>query len=207
MGRCRGSQWLANLLHLAGVLSSKNNHLLIGKVDGDGCSRGHTASIPVGRESAAIVDHIVRMEVLQLLSRRADQHVAHEQSMVRAGAHDTDADPVALVPSCEAVDDVDALAGVEVVNGTLAVDAPDLRHDVSDDVQCTRDASPIWIWEFWKWRPAQKMRGSQALAPRARTGVEELQSAMCLARMTSARRIHEPFSPPNPRSSAGQAED
>ena len=52
--------------------------------------------------------------------------------MVRAGAHYTDADPVALVPSCEAVDDVDALAGVEVVNGTLAVDAPDLRHDVSD---------------------------------------------------------------------------
>lgn len=195
------------LLHLTGVLGSKNNHLLIRKVDGDGCSRGHTAGIPVGREGATIVDDIVRMEVLQLLSRRADQHVAHEESVIRAGAHDTDADPVALVPSCEAVDDVDALAGVEVVDGTLAVDAPDLRYDVSDDVQCTRDASPIWTWEFWKWRPAQEMRGSRALAPRARTGVEGLQSAMCLARMTSARRIHEPFSLRNPKRSAGQAED
>jgi hypothetical protein len=68
------------------------------------------------------------MEVFQLLSRRADQHVAHEESVVRAGAHNTDADPVALVPSCETVDDVDALASVEVVNSTLAVDAPDLRR-------------------------------------------------------------------------------
>jgi hypothetical protein len=46
--------------------------------------------------------------------------------MVGASADDTHADPVALVPAGEAIDDVDALAGVEVVNGTLTVDAPDL---------------------------------------------------------------------------------
>ena len=68
MNRCEGRQGLANLLHLTGVLSSENNHFLIGKVDGDRSSRGHTTSIPVGRESAAIVNNIVRMEVLQLLS-------------------------------------------------------------------------------------------------------------------------------------------
>jgi hypothetical protein len=46
--------------------------------------------------------------------------------VVGARADDAHADAVALVPSCEAVDDVDAIPGVEVVNGTLAVDAPDL---------------------------------------------------------------------------------
>lgn len=67
--------------------------------------------------------------MLQILLGRANQHVAHEESVVGAGADDADAYPVALVPSCEAVDDVDAVAGVEVVNGTLAVDAPDLEDD------------------------------------------------------------------------------
>lgn len=109
--------------------------------------------------------------------------------MVRAGAHYTDADPVALVPSCEAVDDVDALAGVEVVNGTLAVDAPYLEHDVSDNAQCTRDASPVWTWVFWKWRPAHEMRGSRALAPRARTGI-----ALQLGYVPSVHDVYAPIS-------------
>ena len=66
------------------------------------------------------------MEVLQLVSRRADQHIAHEERMVGASTHNTDAYPVALVPAGESIDDIDAVPGVEVVNGTLAVDAPDL---------------------------------------------------------------------------------
>jgi len=46
--------------------------------------------------------------------------------MVGAGADNADLDLVTLVPSCESVDNVDAVAGVEVVDGTLAVDLPDL---------------------------------------------------------------------------------
>jgi hypothetical protein len=46
--------------------------------------------------------------------------------VVGAGAHDADLDAVALVPAGEAVDDVYPVAGVEVVDGALAVDAPDL---------------------------------------------------------------------------------
>ena len=46
--------------------------------------------------------------------------------MVGTSADDADAYPVALIPAGETVDDVDALAGVEVVDGTLTVDAPDL---------------------------------------------------------------------------------
>jgi hypothetical protein len=46
--------------------------------------------------------------------------------MVGSGAYHADAYPVALVPTSVSVDDIDAVPGVEVVNGTLAVDSPDL---------------------------------------------------------------------------------
>lgn len=67
------------------------------------------------------------MEAFELLSRRSDEHVAHEEGMVGAGANHADAYPVALVPTGESIDDVDAIPSVEVVNGTLAVDTPDLQ--------------------------------------------------------------------------------
>ena len=66
------------------------------------------------------------MEALELLAGRADQHVAHEESMVGTGADDADLDAVLLVPAGIAIDNVDAVAGVEVVDGTLAVNLPDL---------------------------------------------------------------------------------
>ena len=46
--------------------------------------------------------------------------------MVGTRADDAHLDAVLFIPSCEAVDDIDAVARVEVVNGTLAVDSPDL---------------------------------------------------------------------------------
>jgi hypothetical protein len=66
------------------------------------------------------------VEVLKLLTGRADKHVPHEEGMVGASADDTDADTVLLVPAGVAIDDVDAVAGVEVVDSTFAVDLPDL---------------------------------------------------------------------------------
>jgi hypothetical protein len=46
--------------------------------------------------------------------------------MVGASADDTDADSVLLVPASIAVNDIDAVAGVEVVDSALSVDFPDL---------------------------------------------------------------------------------
>lgn len=51
--------------------------------------------------------------------------------MVGTSADDTNANPVALVPAGEAIDDVDAVPGVEVVDSTLTVDTPDLDDKVS----------------------------------------------------------------------------
>jgi hypothetical protein len=58
----------------------------------------------------------------------ADKHVPHEESMVSTSADDSNVYPIALVPSCETVDDVNAITGVEVVNGTLTVNSPDLKR-------------------------------------------------------------------------------
>jgi hypothetical protein len=48
--------------------------------------------------------------------------------MVRAGANHSYAYPIALIPASESIHDVDSVPGVEVVDGTLTVDAPDLHE-------------------------------------------------------------------------------
>jgi hypothetical protein len=116
---------------LTSILSTKDDHLLGSEVDGDRGGRSHTLGEAVGREGTGIVDCVVGVEVLELLTRRADEHVPHEQGMVGAGADDTDANTVLFVPAGVTIDDVDAVAGVEVINGTLAVDLPDLVNGES----------------------------------------------------------------------------
>ena len=114
------------LLHLTGVLGTEDDHLLLGEVDGDRGGRGHTGGESVGREGAGVVDDIVGVEGLELLSRGADEHVAHEQSVVCTSTHDSDSDSVALIPAGVTIDNVDAVSGVEVVDGSFSVDLPDL---------------------------------------------------------------------------------
>jgi len=114
------------LLHLTGILGTEDDHLLLGEVDSNGGTGGHTLSVAVGGERASVVDGVVGVEVLQLLTGRADKHVAHEESMVGAGADNADLDAVTLIPAGITVNDVDAIPGVEVIDSTLTVDLPDL---------------------------------------------------------------------------------
>lgn len=114
------------LLHLTGILGTQDDHLLGGEVDRDRGSRGHTLCEAVGRERTGIVDGVVGVEVLELLTSRADEHVPHEEGMIGTGADDANAYPVLLIPASVSIDDVDAVAGVEVVDSTLTVDLPDL---------------------------------------------------------------------------------
>jgi len=65
--------------------------------------------------------------VLQLISRRPDQHVAHKESVIGASAHHAYTYPVAFVPAGVAIDDVDTVPGVEVINGTFTIDTPYLN--------------------------------------------------------------------------------
>jgi hypothetical protein len=47
--------------------------------------------------------------------------------MVGTRADNTNVDAVTLIPASETIDNVNTVASVEVVNGTLAVDTPDLE--------------------------------------------------------------------------------
>jgi hypothetical protein len=116
------------LLHLTGVLSTEDNHLLLGKVDGDGGGRGHTLGEAVGGEGTGVVDHVVGVEVLKFLTLGADKHVAHEQGVVGTGANNPDLDTVALIPAGVTINNVNAVTGVEVVDSTFTVDPPDLKE-------------------------------------------------------------------------------
>jgi hypothetical protein len=67
--------------------------------------------------------------MLKILSIRSNKHISHEKRMVGTGADDSNSDSVLLVPSCESIDDVDSISCVQVINGSLAVDSPDLLQE------------------------------------------------------------------------------
>jgi len=67
--------------------------------------------------------------VLKLLWPGPDKHVPHEESMVGTSANNTDVDPVAFIPSCKSINDVNAATGVQVIDGTFSVDSPNLHEN------------------------------------------------------------------------------
>ena len=67
--------------------------------------------------------------MLKLLGPGPDEHVPHEESMVGTSANNTDVDPVAFIPSCKSINNVNAATGVQVIDGTLSVDSPDLNNE------------------------------------------------------------------------------
>ncbi len=66
------------------------------------------------------------MKVLKVFSVRSNEHISHEKSVVCASTDNSDSDSVLFVPSCEPIDNVDSVSGVQVINSTFAVDSPDL---------------------------------------------------------------------------------
>jgi len=51
--------------------------------------------------------------------------------MVGTSTDDSDVDPVTLVPSCIAIDDVDSVSSVQIIDSSFSVDLPDLLKHVS----------------------------------------------------------------------------
>ena len=58
----------------------------------------------------------------EFLARRADQHGVHEERVIGPRADDADLQPMLRMPTCEGVDDIKTLAGVEVVDGAFAIE-------------------------------------------------------------------------------------
>lgn len=119
------------LLHFTSIFGTQNDHLLLREVEGDRRGRSHTSGETISRERAGIVNHIVGLEVFELLPRWSDQHVPHEEGMVSTSTDDPDVNPVALIPSSVSIDDVNAVPCVQVVDSTFSVDAPYLNATMS----------------------------------------------------------------------------
>ena len=66
------------------------------------------------------------MEMLEIFSFRSDEHVSHEKSVVGASTHNSNLDLILLVPSRKAVDDVDPVSCIKVIDGAFSIDSPDL---------------------------------------------------------------------------------
>ncbi len=50
--------------------------------------------------------------------------------MVSSSAHNPDLDLVFLIPSCKAIDDVDTISSVEVIDCSLTINPPDLDNEI-----------------------------------------------------------------------------
>lgn len=65
--------------------------------------------------------------MLELFLRWADEHVAHEESMISTGADDPNVDPVSFIPTGEAIDDINSVPGIQIVDRAFSVDFPHLQ--------------------------------------------------------------------------------
>lgn len=98
--------------HLSGIFGTQDDHLLLGKVNGNGGTRGHTLSISIGRERSCIVNGIIWVEVFEIFSIRSNEHIAHEKSVIGTSAYDSNLDSIFLVPSGETIDNIDTIPGI-----------------------------------------------------------------------------------------------
>ena len=69
--------------------------------------------------------------MLKLFPRWPDEHVIHEERMVGTSTNDPYVDSVAFIPAGESIDNIDAVASVQVVDRSFSVNAPDLHSHVS----------------------------------------------------------------------------
>ena len=96
-------------LHLTGILSSKQNNFPAFQTQVNAGARRHAGCVPVRRETARVVDHKVRLtKRFQFEISRTDQHVVHEQSMIRSSTDDADFDPCVRIPASVSVDAINS---------------------------------------------------------------------------------------------------
>mmetsp|Transcript_36643 Transcript_36643/g.66230 ORF Transcript_36643/g.66230 Transcript_36643/m.66230 type:complete len:201 (+) Transcript_36643:978-1580(+) len=134
------------LLHLTCVFRAEDDDLLGLEVDRDGSRRGHAFGSSIGWEGARVVDGVVWLaKVLQLLWAWADEHVVHEQSVVGPACNDADLVAVLRIPAGVAIEHVQALTSVEIINSTLTVDPEGLLRDLDVDAAPPDVSRSAWL--------------------------------------------------------------
>mgnify|MGYP003693863005 CR=1 FL=1 len=79
-------------------------------------------SLFAGNAPALIDDELGLAEAREFFARRSDEHRVHEERVIGPRANDADLDAIFRIPAREAVEAIEPLARVEVVERALAVD-------------------------------------------------------------------------------------
>lgn len=110
------------LLHLSGILGTKDDHFHTFKVDLDGSCGAHTLGETIGRKLTGVVDDKIWFsKVCQFFLGGANKHVVHEESMVGSGTNNPDFNTVFRIPAGEAIKDIYVLASIQIINSSFAV--------------------------------------------------------------------------------------
>ena len=64
---------------------------------------------------------------MQLFPRWPDEHVAHEECMICSSTNNPHTDAVPLIPASIAINNIDSVACIQVVNSPFSVDPPYLK--------------------------------------------------------------------------------
>ena len=108
--------------HFARVFGAEDDHVFVFKGERDGGGAGNAFDGAVGRAVAGVIDDVIRLaEARQLGVGRADEHVVHEQRVVRTGGDDAHFQAVFFVPTGVAVQHVNVFRFIEVAHGQIAV--------------------------------------------------------------------------------------
>ena len=88
----------------------------------DGTRRSHPLNVTVGRETSSIKYNQIWDERLPLfLVIQVDQHIPHEQGMVRSNTDHPASNPVLGIMPGVAIHDVNTLSSIDVINGPLPI--------------------------------------------------------------------------------------
>ena len=55
--------------------------------------------------------------------------------MIGSGADDPHTDPVLLIPSGKAIDDIDTISSIEVINRSFSINLPDLAQEIYQSME------------------------------------------------------------------------
>ena len=92
------------------------------------------------------------MEGLELFPIRSYEHISHEQGMIGTGADDSNIDSVSLIPASEAIDDINSIPGVEIVDSAFSDNSPDLPRNIRGKLMAFQllKRTTIRNWRDWR---------------------------------------------------------
>lgn len=127
------------LLHFTSVLSTQDDNLVVLEVNLDSALSGQVLDGERSLEFTSIenveIDFLVITEILnKLLGGRGDEHVLHEESVVRSAADNSDFESVLGIPSSVSIDNIKSGLLAEILDGKVSAELVAVGVDGDVDI-------------------------------------------------------------------------